>query len=181
MLDDALLKQNHSRWLINHEASLQPNDKLHWVTALYIIQIIKSKKHDNTQTRCINFFEAKQNLKESTLYNWRTMHHTSLETYGSVQYIAIFSLWSCKIDVSRLFKYCGVCSSIPIQRAKNGWIRESFSGSSKVFKQFSRPATLKSITIDLFAMGADPFRLFGAWNLCEEWVYQSETWRDRKK
>lgn len=90
-------------------------------------------------------------LKSKTEYPCFTYE----KTYGSVQRIAIFRLRRSEIDVSHLRE---ACLSIPIRRAKNGWIRES----SKVFKQFSRPATLKSITIDLFAMGAEPFRLFEA-------------------
>ncbi len=38
MLEDAPLKQNHSRWLINHEASLQPHEKFHWVIYSYMNQ-----------------------------------------------------------------------------------------------------------------------------------------------
>lgn len=40
-------------------------------------------------------------------------------------------------------------------------------GVLKIVKQFSRPATFKSIKIDLFVMRADPFGLLQAWNLRE--------------
>lgn len=43
------------------------------------------------------------------------------------------------------------------QEAQRDGCRTKIIGVLKVVKQFSRPATFKSIKIDLFVMRADPF------------------------
>lgn len=75
--------------------------------------------------------------------------------------------------------------SLWVRRSKRKREREitatKLCGVLKIVKQFSRPATFKSIKIDLFVMRADPFGIPQAWNLREMAVSIRKTERQRLK